>query len=145
MPGDDLFVPPPRRACAAAAPDRQRTDCLGVRLARRRTRQGDGRDARILASHFPQKGKLLRPAPTARPEIPLRGYIIVLAGTVIWALTGIVIKILLTQYHMETMTIAFWRVSIVTVFVFIALLFADAKQLIIARRDLGLFALYGLI
>ncbi|HEX7593251.1 MAG TPA: EamA family transporter [Anaerolineae bacterium] len=90
-------------------------------------------------------GAGLRPTPTVRPEVPLRGYVIVLIGTVIWALTGIVIKILLTQYHMETMTIAFWRVSIVTVFVFIALLIADAKQLIIARRDLGLFALYGLI
>ncbi len=83
--------------------------------------------------------------PTTRPEIPLRGYIIVLTGTVVWALTGIVIKILLTQYHMETMTIAFWRVSIVTAFVFVALLVADARQLVIARRDLGLFALYGLI
>lgn len=72
-------------------------------------------------------------------EIPLHGYVIVLSGTVIWALTGIVIKILLTRYGMETMTIAFWRVSIVTAFVFVALLILDAKQLYIARRDIGLF------
>ncbi|MDE3089317.1 MAG: EamA family transporter [Chloroflexota bacterium] len=94
-------------------------------------------------------GAGLRPAPTAPPtarrEIPLRGYIIVLAGTVIWALTGIVIKILLTRYGMETLTIAFWRVFIVTAFVFLALLIVDAKQLRLAPRDLGWFAAFGLI
>jgi drug/metabolite transporter, DME family len=81
----------------------------------------------------------------ARREVPLRGYVIVLTGTVIWALTGIVIKILLTQYHLETMTIAFWRVFLVTAFVFVAIVLLDAKQLVIARRDLPIFALYGLI
>lgn len=81
----------------------------------------------------------------ARREVPLRGYTIVLTGTVIWALTGIFIKILLTRYGLETMTIAFWRVAIVTAFVFVALLVVDARQLIVARRDLVLFAVYGLI
>ena len=91
-------------------------------------------------------GAVLKPASTVvRREIPLRGYIIVLTGTVIWAFTGIFIKILLTHYGMETMAIAFWRVSIVTVFVFVALLALDAKRLYIARRDTLLFALYGLI
>ena len=81
----------------------------------------------------------------ARQQVPLRGYVIVLTGTVIWALTGVVIKILLTRYGMETMAIAFWRVSIVAAFVFVALLVLDAKQLRIAPRDLPLFAFYGLI
>ncbi len=90
-------------------------------------------------------GAILKPAPTVRREIPLRGYIIVLTGSVLWAFTGIFIKILLTHYGMETMTIAFWRVSIVTGFVFVALLIIDAKRLYIARRDTLLFALYGLI
>ena len=84
------------------------------------------------------------PRPRAR-EVPLRGYVIVLSGTVIWALTGIVIKILLTRYGMETMTMAFWRVLIVTVFMFAALLLLDAKLLRVAPRDLGLFVVYGLI
>ena len=84
------------------------------------------------------------PQPRAR-EIPLRGYLIVLSGTVIWALTGIVIKILLTSYGMETLTMAFWRVLIVTVFMFAALLLLDAKLLRVAPRDLGLFVVYGLI
>lgn len=87
----------------------------------------------------------LRPAPTIRREIPLRGYVIVLTGTVIWAFTGIVIKILLTNYAMDTLTIAFWRVFFVTAFMFLALLLIDAKSLRIAPRDLLAFLAYGLI
>ncbi|HEX7588845.1 MAG TPA: EamA family transporter [Anaerolineae bacterium] len=83
--------------------------------------------------------------PRIHRQVPMRGYVIVLSGTLIWALTGIVIKILLTQYHLETMTIAFWRVFFVTAFVFVALVLLDVKQLAIARRDLPVFALYGLI
>lgn len=78
-------------------------------------------------------------------EVPIRGYIIVLTGTVIWALTGIVIKVLLTTYHMETLTIAFWRVFFVTAFLFLMLLILDRKQLRIAPRDIGMFFVYGLI
>jgi drug/metabolite transporter, DME family len=99
-----------------------------------------------LARDVPEKGPVT-PTPTQpRPrEIPLRGYVIVLSGTVIWALTGIVIKILLTSYGMETLTMAFWRVLIVTGFMFAALLLLDARLLRVAPRDLGLFAVYGLI
>ena len=82
---------------------------------------------------------------SARREIPLRGYIIVLTGTVIWALTGIVIKILLTTYGMDTLTIAFCRVFLVTAFMFLALLVIDAKSLRIAPRDILAFFVYGLV
>ncbi len=75
----------------------------------------------------------------------LRGYVIVLGGTVIWALSGIVIKILLTRYGMETLTMAFWRVLIVSAFMFAALALLDARLLRVAPRDLGLFAIYGII
>ena len=95
-------------------------------------------------------GAGLRPAPTTAPtathrEVPLRGYTTVLLGTVIWALTGIVIKVLLTTYQMETLTIAFWRVFFVTAFLFLALLIWDRKLFRIAPRDLGAFFVYGLI
>lgn len=83
--------------------------------------------------------------PPFRREVPLRGYVTVLAGTVIWALTGIVIKVLLTHYGMETLTIAFWRVFFVTLFMFLVLGVSDAKQLRIAPRDVGVFFVYGLI
>ncbi len=78
-------------------------------------------------------------------EIPLRGYVIVLSGTVIWALTGIIIKILLTHYGLDTLTIAFWRVLIVTVFLLIALLIVNPNYLRISPRDLIAFILYGII
>lgn len=83
--------------------------------------------------------------PPFRREVPLRGYVTVLAGTVIWALTGIVIKILLTHYRMDTLTIAFWRVFFVALFMFLVLGVSDAKQLSIAWRDMGVFFVYGLM
>lgn len=75
----------------------------------------------------------------------LRGYVIVLSGTIVWALTGIVIKILLTRYALEPLTMAFWRVLLVTVFVLLALVVVDARALRLAPRDLGLFVVYGVI
>jgi DME family drug/metabolite transporter len=78
-------------------------------------------------------------------EIPLRGYVIVLSGTVIWALTGIFIKILLTRYGMDSLTLAFWRVFIVTLFLFGALLAVNPQSLRIAPRDGIIFLFYGLI
>lgn len=83
--------------------------------------------------------------PVLRREAPLRGYVTVLAGTVIWAFTGIVIKILLTTYGVETLTIAFWRVFFVTAFMFLVLLFVNVDLLRIAWRDVPAFFLYGLI
>jgi drug/metabolite transporter (DMT)-like permease len=76
-------------------------------------------------------------------EIPLRGYVIVLSGTVIWALTGIIIKVLLTRYGMDTLTIAFWRVLIVTGFLLITLLIVNPNYLRISPRDLIAFIFYG--
>ncbi len=84
-------------------------------------------------------------SPAARRQVPLRGYIIVLSGTVIWALTGIFIKVLLTTYAMDTLTIAFWRVLIVTAFLLTVFLVVDPKSLRLAPRDLIIFLFYGLI
>lgn len=84
-------------------------------------------------------------ARAASREIPLRGYVIVLAGTVILAFTSIVIRILLTRYGMNPLTLAFWRVAIVTTFLFAALLSINSRHLRIAGRDLALFLAYGLI
>lgn len=75
----------------------------------------------------------------------LRGYVIVLGGTIIWALSGVVVQILLTRYALEPLTMAFWRVLIVTGFVFVALVVLDARALRIAPRDVGLFIIYGVI
>ncbi len=76
---------------------------------------------------------------------PLRGYLIVLGGTFFWSLTGILIKFLLTQYGIEPLSLAFWRVLIIAVFLFAALAILKRDDLRLARRDLVLFLLYGLI
>jgi drug/metabolite transporter (DMT)-like permease len=75
----------------------------------------------------------------------MRGYLIVLGGTFIWALTGIVIKILLTTFALEPLVIAFWRVFIVTAFLFLALAVLDRRHLAISPRDTAVFAFYGLV
>lgn len=79
----------------------------------------------------------------ARVKPQLRGYVIVLGGTFIWAMTGIVVKILLTQYAVAPVTIAVWRVLIVTGFMLSALAVLDGRALRFAPRDLGLFLVYG--
>lgn len=84
-------------------------------------------------------------APIHTRELPLRGYVIVLSGTVVLAFTGVVIKILLTRYGLDTLTIAFWRVLIVTAFLFVALLAINPGYLRISPRDLGVFVFFGVI
>lgn len=84
-------------------------------------------------------------APIRTRELPLRGYVIVLSGTVVLAFTGVVIKILLTRYALDTLTIAFWRVLIVTVFLFFALLVTNPAYLRISPRDLGVFIFFGAV
>ncbi len=81
----------------------------------------------------------------AHREVPIRGYTIVLSGTVIWALTGIIIKVLLTTYQMNSLVIAFWRVFFVTAFLFIVLLAVSPRSLRVSLRDIPLFLLYGLV
>ncbi len=75
----------------------------------------------------------------------LRGYVIVLGGTVIWALTGIVIKILLRQYTIAPVTIAVWRVMIITGFMLLVLGALDTRALHFSSRDLSLFLVYGIV
>ncbi|MBI3740982.1 MAG: EamA family transporter [Chloroflexi bacterium] len=75
----------------------------------------------------------------------LRGYLIVLSGTLFWSQTGIFIKILLTRYEMEPLSLAFWRVSIIAVFLWLAIAALKPQLLRISRRHLYLFLLYGLL
>lgn len=70
---------------------------------------------------------------------------IVLSGTVIWALSGIVTKILLTWYAIAPVTIAVWRVAIITGFMLVVLRMLDARALRFPRRDLRLFLVYGIV
>jgi drug/metabolite transporter (DMT)-like permease len=81
----------------------------------------------------------------AHSRAPLRGYLIVLGGTFFWSLTGIFIKILLTRYGMEPFSLAFWRVTIISTFLFLALALLKRQSLRISRRHLFLFVMYGLL
>lgn len=75
----------------------------------------------------------------------LRGYVIVLSGTVIWALSGIVTKILLTWYAIAPITIAVWRVTIITGFMLAVLSALNARTLRFPWHDLRLFLVYGIV
>lgn len=70
---------------------------------------------------------------------------IVLGGTVIWAMSGIVTKILLTWYTVAPMTIAMWRVTIIAGFMLALLSVFDARALRFPRHDLRLFLVYGIV
>lgn len=70
---------------------------------------------------------------------------IVLGGTVIWALTSIVIKILLTWHTVAPVTIAVWRVTIVTGFLLLMLCMLDARALRFSSRDWGMLLVYGIV
>ncbi len=84
-------------------------------------------------------------APTARPEVPLIGYTVILGGTFFWALTGVFVKIMLTRYGMEPLVLAFWRVFFVTAGLLLILLSAKGRDFRIAPRDILIFLVYGLV
>lgn len=60
-------------------------------------------------------------------------------------MTSIFIKILLTRYGMEPLSLAFWRVFIMTAFLFGALLVLNANQLRLASGNGIVFLFSGLI
>jgi drug/metabolite transporter, DME family len=82
----------------------------------------------------------------ARAQAPaLRGYLIVLASTFVLSTTGILIKILLDDFQLSSMALAFLRVFIVCVALGLALALIKLSLLRVEARHLPLFALYGLL
>jgi drug/metabolite transporter (DMT)-like permease len=75
----------------------------------------------------------------------LRGYIIVLFGTTLWATTGILIKYLFTHFTITALPMALWRVTIVAVGLLILLALVAPRLLRIKTRDGPQFALYGFL
>ncbi len=84
-----------------------------------------------------------RPEAAAAPS--LRGYLILVASTVVLSTTGILIKYLLNDFAMEPLALAFWRVLIVASALGLALAVFNPPFLRVRPRDLPLFAVYGLI
>jgi drug/metabolite transporter (DMT)-like permease len=74
-----------------------------------------------------------------------RSYLAVFFSTCLLSLTGILIKFLLNDYHLESLALAFWRVLIVALGLGLALVVFRPAFLRIRRRDLWLLALFGFV
>ena len=74
-----------------------------------------------------------------------RGYLTVLAATMLLSLTGIVIKILLTDYRLEPLVLAFWRVLFVTLALGVILVLVRPSLLRIQSRHFLSLVIFGLV
>lgn len=79
------------------------------------------------------------------PVISLRGYVLVLLSTMIMSTTGILIKFLLTDYHIEPLALAFLRVIIVAAALGLGLLLFRRDWFHIRRHHLIYFVLMGVL
>jgi drug/metabolite transporter (DMT)-like permease len=75
----------------------------------------------------------------------LRGYVIVLAATLLMSLTGILIKYLLVDFNMAPLNLAFLRVLIVTSAMGLALLVVKRVYFKIQARHLKYFLVMGIV
>ena len=80
---------------------------------------------------------------TARPA--LRGYFILLFSTMILSTTGVLIKFLLNDFHLEPLALAFWRVLIVSAALGGALLLFQRPLFNVRWQHVPAFALFGLV
>jgi len=74
-----------------------------------------------------------------------KGYIIALIGITFWSTTGIFIGYLITNYHLPSLVLAFWRNTLVCV-VLVPVLFLVRRPLLrINTKQISFFIFYGLI
>jgi len=83
--------------------------------------------------------------PAEIPASPAKGYGTILVGTVLWSTAAVFIRYLTENYSMPPLVLAFWREVGVAAGLLIALLLLKPRLLILSRRHLPFFALYGLI
>jgi drug/metabolite transporter, DME family len=74
-----------------------------------------------------------------------KGYLIAIIGITLWSTTGILISILITQYQMPALVLAFWRNLLVCVALIPALFLIRRQLLHINSTQIGFFAFYGFI
>lgn len=84
-------------------------------------------------------------APAKAPATAARGYIIVLIATALMSTTGILIKLLLVNYKIAPLNLAFLRVLIVTVALGLALFFVRRADFKIQRRHLIYLIIMGVV
>ena len=73
-----------------------------------------------------------------------RGYLIALAGTVLWSFTGILISFLSKNYALPSLVLAFWRDLSVFFGLALAFLFIARPRFHLSRIHWGFIILYGL-
>lgn len=74
-----------------------------------------------------------------------RGIILTALATFSWSTTGIFIDKLLTDYHLSALQISLGRAFLVTVALGLFLAVRDRGQLVISRREIPFYMVYGLL
>lgn len=85
------------------------------------------------------------PKPEKTQTLTLRGYVLVLISTMLMSTTAIFIKILLVDYNMPPLTVAFFRVVIVTSAMALGLFFLKHAWFKIQRQHLMYLILMGVL
>ncbi len=91
--------------------------------------------------------------PRTAPHIPSsslttpsrRGVVIVLFAVVIWSTTPVFIDHLQTVYRLTPLQISTWRALLVTLFLALFLLVRPPRVFRLQRREIGYYALYGVV
>jgi DME family drug/metabolite transporter len=74
-----------------------------------------------------------------------QGYLICLAGTVLWSSTAVFIRFLTETYHIPSLVLAFWRDLFLTSALAITFLFFSRKRLLVPRGQLRFLFIYGFV
>jgi drug/metabolite transporter (DMT)-like permease len=74
-----------------------------------------------------------------------KGYLIALTGITIWSTTGILIGVLITDYQMPALLLAFWRNVLVCLALAPALYLIRRSLLRMDRTQIRFYAFYGLL
>lgn len=72
-----------------------------------------------------------------------KGTLIALIGIAIWSTSGVLISYILTNYNVGSLSLAFWRNFIISIFLFPVLLIIRPRSLRLDRVHLSFIVLYG--
>ena len=78
-------------------------------------------------------------------ETNLKGTLIALIASTVWALTGVFIRILTEQYQLPPLILAFWRNFFTVIFLVLALLLIKPKLLRFPKEQFGYLLAFGLV
>lgn len=76
-------------------------------------------------------------------SVKTKGTIIALIGIAIWSTSGVLISYLLNNYPFSSLSLAFWRNLIISIFLFPVLVVFRRKALILEKKDHGFTLLHG--